>query len=620
MADINDQFDQEKDLSKSFDQESDQKPADLHSSFENEANLTNPNSNNTPAYTKLESAARGALQGAMPFADELAGAYESPKGALKALSGLLGRDVSKDPDVVKYVEARNSERQKNAEARTQNPKSYVGGEVAGGLGTLAIPAGALAKAGKLKALLAPETIAESGLLGGLYGLGGSEAPLEQGDVKGVAKDTGIGTAIGAVLPEAVNAAGAVANKGVQAAKSIPFAGNVVSATEAGLKGKFFGSEEAKRKAAEQLSDTVETQLLDPTSQLRQTIGGGIGTIQDQAAARGTEVNLAQPLQQAQEAAKNVTPGLATEENASITLQNQINRYLKGMNPGEEANVGIGQAQKIKRDLQNLNEQMTPEEAGDIKPIVGQAAGGVKEAIQGAVPELGEANKSYGHVMDALGSLDINPTILNKMRSDPTAATDLRANSTQLLANLKNPNLRGVEVQDKFNNFLDNIRQIPDVGPDLAREMDQKLSESVKDYSLSRKIGVGGLSEASFLTGSMSWLGNLAGYGASKVGQLVTPEAVKMNSGSFYPKVGSIGELEKEHKDTARMSNFMFNQPDNNLIDIGNQVKQIPDLRAIGDSLVNAINNKNEQAKNAAIFTLMQNPQARALLRSYPAGQ
>lgn len=586
----------------------DQTP-DMSSTFDKQADLTEAPKEK---YSKLESAGRGAAQSlTFGLADEMVGAYESPEGALKAMSGILGRDVSDDPAVVAYVKARDKEREKNKEAHKQNPISYTSGEIAGGLGTLAIPGGALAKAGKLRGLIAPATMAESAAVGGLYGAGSSEAELPQGDVGGLAKDVGIGASIGAILPTALSKANeSFIQPGMNAVKNIPVAGSIVSATEAGLKGKFMGSEAAKKQYARNLAETTQNEVLNPTADLRSTIGQGIGTIENQAAARGTEVELPE-LNEAREASENIEPGLATEENASNVLKKQIDRYLKGMENGEQPVYTASRAQKIKKDLQRLNEQLSPEEAGEIKPIVGKAASNVRQSIEGAIPELGEANKAYSNVMDALESLDINPTVLSKMKTEPTAAIDLKTQASNLLSSLEDPKLKGVAVEDKFNNFLDNIKQIPDVGEDLAKQMESKVKNSIKDYSLSKKVGVGGLSEASFLSGSMSWLGNLAGKGVN----MATPSGFVENAGSIATKAAGTALLDKKQRDTAKMSSNLYQKPDEYLKNVATQVSAVPELKAVSDSLVDAIDNKNDAGKNAAIFTLMQNPRARAILKN-----
>lgn len=127
--------------------------------------------------SKIESLARGAAQGAsLGFADEITGALES------AFS-----DKS-------YAKARDESRKEYGKAKADNPLTYGGGELGGGLLTTLVPGLNAAKGAKLAT-----QVGRAALQGGLSGLGSSEADLTEGDVTGAAKDTAIGAGLGAGL-------------------------------------------------------------------------------------------------------------------------------------------------------------------------------------------------------------------------------------------------------------------------------------------------------------------------------------------------------------------------------------------------------------------------------------
>lgn len=114
--------------------------------------------------------ARGGMQGAsLGFGDEATGAAQSL--------------MSNGDKVKAYIQARDKERADNATAQSAHPWAYGAGQVAG---TLVSPLAAVGKG-----------IAGASALGGLIGLGNSNADLTQGDVAGAAKDTAVGAAIGA---------------------------------------------------------------------------------------------------------------------------------------------------------------------------------------------------------------------------------------------------------------------------------------------------------------------------------------------------------------------------------------------------------------------------------------
>lgn len=150
----------------------------------------------------LESAGRGfANAGTFGFADEVAGAASAPKGALKSLAGVFGKDVSKDPDVQNYQMARDQYRSDDDNAYANNKAAYFAGGALPAAAQLLAPAGAAQSIGK--AALA------AGSQGALQGLGGGtdlqgQADLTKGDIGGAAQATGLGAGLGAAVGAGVN--------------------------------------------------------------------------------------------------------------------------------------------------------------------------------------------------------------------------------------------------------------------------------------------------------------------------------------------------------------------------------------------------------------------------------
>lgn len=137
-----------------------------------------------PAWSEGESALAGASQGlTLGYGDELA-------GAAKAGAQAIG-DRSLEGFGEHYRQNRDDARDQLAEAQTQNPKSYLAGQVGG-----ALPLAAVAPAG----------ITGGAAFGALSGLGSSQADLTKGQVGQAVKDTAIGGAVGAAIPAALQSA------------------------------------------------------------------------------------------------------------------------------------------------------------------------------------------------------------------------------------------------------------------------------------------------------------------------------------------------------------------------------------------------------------------------------
>lgn len=162
-----------------------------------------------------ESLARGAAQGAtLGFGDEIQGAIQAA-GQKVLPEALGGGGATKKGFLDLYREARDSARKDDSEAQSANPKTFVGGNLAGGLATLPLaPGGGMAvKGGTMGARLLAAAKA-GGELGAASGFGASGADLTQGDVVGAAKDAVVGGGAGAAaavgLPLVGKAVGKVA--------------------------------------------------------------------------------------------------------------------------------------------------------------------------------------------------------------------------------------------------------------------------------------------------------------------------------------------------------------------------------------------------------------------------
>lgn len=145
---------------------------------------------NRPKVTPAESGVRGALQGVTSnFGDELAAGIETAASKIPGVRSLAqlaqpdGAPRVDDPNVT-YEQRRDFKRGQEAAARTDNPGTYLAGQVAGGVAQAAVPGvGALGRGATAGARLAGATAS-----GALSGLGSSAAT----DVAGMAKDTAIG--------------------------------------------------------------------------------------------------------------------------------------------------------------------------------------------------------------------------------------------------------------------------------------------------------------------------------------------------------------------------------------------------------------------------------------------
>lgn len=141
-----------------------------------------------------ESLGRGAAQGAtFGFGDEIEGAIQA------LIPGVHDRPGDTFAD--RYARWRDSARRTNDAANAANPKTFLGGQIAGGVATSAAPGGLVSKvvgraAPAVGAMARAEQAAQQAIpIGAAYGLGESKAET----VGGLAKDAALGGAGGALV-------------------------------------------------------------------------------------------------------------------------------------------------------------------------------------------------------------------------------------------------------------------------------------------------------------------------------------------------------------------------------------------------------------------------------------
>jgi hypothetical protein len=155
-------------------------------------------------YTKAESMGRGGLQGgSLGFADEGAGVFWGVGDVL------TGKASPKDI-VDRYYFHRNKSREKNVQAQADNPGSYLGGELAGGVGSAFVPGLGVLNAAKGARLA--QVAGRGALSGGLYGAGQAK------ELENVPGEIATQAAIGGVSGPAFQKLGETVVKG---AKAVP---------------------------------------------------------------------------------------------------------------------------------------------------------------------------------------------------------------------------------------------------------------------------------------------------------------------------------------------------------------------------------------------------------------
>jgi hypothetical protein len=555
-------------------------------------------------WSKLQSAGQGALQGSTAgFSDEIGGAEGAlQEKLLNALPGAKTDDKKSIKDL--YKEYRDLNRQRNKQAEEANPKSYLGGNVAGAVGaSLLAPE-----------LLAPKSIAGASALGAAAGLGTSNADLTDPSLQSVgqaAKDTSIGAGLGAV-------GGAIGNKLAAATnpEALETASSKLASSAAGLK---------PSKELTSIYNPVTGQMEKGSNVIK-----GIGST---ALENG---------------ALPFTGGPAAMYDNSLQAIN--NKY-------QQLNPLLAKTQEL------LNPKLSDalEEVGPITTKTPE----VMQDIFDSIPETSQRNsivdtvsEQYSKYEAKLGQADGNLQALNEIKKELTNAS--KALSPQIYnngtakveANLYK-RLGGVvrqHIEDlasaadpgagdqigSINSDIGNLLTYNDSAKKLMDKSTSGLMDSAKTGGTAA-VGflAGGPIGAAITTGAKlavesgtgNPIGRLAKIGAAKgfaqvakvvdtpAGQL-TQQIVQQTPSKILTNPFSQEKIQGKSTGIAKAtqnSSNLYNATDDSLKDVATKFQQTPGLEFYADHLNKAIDTNDQAEKNRAIFLILQNPVARKLV-------
>lgn len=556
-----------------------------------------------------ESAGQGVVQGAtMGFSDELGGAL----GA--GMEKLAGNPDDKSMSDL-YHEYRDLQRRRNKGAEESNPKTYLAGNIAGGVGSgIALPGAASLKG--------------AAALGAATGLGTSEAELGSGDpseLKHGVEDVAIGSGLGL--------AGGVLGKGLSKAVSsaaLRKGGSRLAADVAGISpeaeqaGQWIKSDSGKwiKKASPELPGTGEIALREGAVP---TVGGNSAReVATQQAIDSNYDKLNPLLQKAQQSLDN---------NLDESLNNvgHVGDKLASNHYEFQAKIGdTDQASKIADKLLKENK------------------GNIQKAAQmdGNLEALNAFKRDIQAQADAAGAFGPN--------QNKPAAQYLKSMSGVIrqhiedLANAADPQSQiGSQVKDANNN----ISKLIDFKKGLQKPANQDqtvgILDSAKSYmgpgilsAIGYKIGGPAMAVAAGVAGKgaqMAAESALGGQSIGTTGKILAAKGMMSASKAVDTPLGKIvlkpapvvvdkaitSPFSQEKmqnvnqrlnpSDSTKIAATIYNADDASLKKIANDFKQDASLEHVSNKLDSYIKSKDPQDLNAAVFLMLQNKNARKLL-------
>ncbi len=574
--------------------------------FDPNAPFTTAEAQAVPEGSDLEDIARGIGQGAtVGFGDEIAGAVE-------ATGDVLFKDSKLADWYQQYRKHQQESEAANKASQDRSPWLYGAGDVAGsvGAGILTGGAGLAAGAGNVGLKSALMTGAK---LGALEGLGRSEHNIEQ--PLGLGKDVASSAAVGGVVSGGFNLMKRLGSFGVDKVDDIlgdsPTMAQTKLAFNEGKAGRLLnqGDEATNRIAGEQLTAIkhFSKNFADHDTMLGKELN----------ALRATASKAGMKMEFDAEAKEIATVFKEALEAGSIPLAKSTRNR-----------VGI-QLEKLG------NGSLNPEEAfslhQEIRDIFGKSDAhegllykldtAVKNALY-KIPKYKEAEtvwKKYrSATIENIMNGDVPVELRDRLFSDVSNGREKLAQATdRFLTNVRMPGAPQNKTGKRgLHQLIAGLQDLEVTNPGkLPKGYSQRIGSELKTagdhFALSGhalgyepQTGMKGILTGELLKGGApTWTGrglqlaNTAGNVTRKVKEVI-------GGGSITSPM-------------VKLSKDLYGAPEESLRFVSDKLKSSNSeaLARLGETLERGLNDKNASMTNAALFTLMQNPQARSLFHS-----
>lgn len=579
---------------------------------------------------------KGLQQGAtLEGADEIGGGMQSAMNAIMSMGhniapNLVGASPTQVSMALKkmgitgdvgpvgsqfYRKAQEENQKEDEEAAIRSPYAHGAGELTGGIGSAVASAGILPE---LKAAKDAGKLARAGTsalnaapIGAGFGLLGSKGHLVAAtpeEQKQVLKDTAVGTATASAL-------GFGAKLGGDLIASTDTGKRLAGYFKLGAEGKDLGDDAARLGTLENpaaLGDTVsmhDTQaankVLDGLNTMDDHLGQEVGNVVAQATQKGIKV---QPTSQINKYITELEPMIGNSE-FTDTMQKLS---TEGLNPAElqqfrnqladygrkiysKDQVAASKVFDTTKELTNMLRQNVPEYS--------TAANRLNEFRQ-LLPEtiLSKDNPIDVTNLRVSGTRNVDTKLLNNVKSmirgmyNPSNAK-AQGSYTNLLQGLQkleqNEQLRKAEAEaagKPFKTVFDTLGMQPQDIEAFFKEAGGK-SKLIQNYT--------GLSDVdlSSLAKPFKTIGKAADFVANKVGVV-------------YGKTGSAAQ-----NPVLNVGKKLYAASDDSLRELSKKLDGLPGQKNVGLALNKALDKKDTIAKNAVLFSIMQNPNLRSVVES-----
>ena len=593
----------------------------------------------------LSDTTRGVAQGVT------AGLSDEAIGALKASLPASDEDKGKDWTTL-YRKYQQIEQDKNAAAKQRSPILYGTGEIGGMIAPALMTAGATAPlqaAEKLTAgVLAKKAAAGAGvglIQGGI--MGGTES--EKGKLIGatpeeqqtLGADVVGGAATGLIAGGLLHPLTAVAGAGFNAVKNkigdkvenyisdSPFWSQAKKSLELGENGTNIYSEQAAQGPIGETSglihqDTNATKdLVDRIYNVDTKLGQKVGESIDNATDQGVTVDLTQPMLDSINRAKDL---LETNQQlmANPKAQKLYDTIFKMSDNGDfdTATLTPKEVQSLRQDVVDFSDSVKLQNP-DIAALGYQFQSQIGDLLKETVPDYKVAAERFEQfrrlvpetLISGATPVDISGVKLGSLKNDEAK---LFSSAKNMIQGARMPGTGPGTAKETFKNLINGVDEFENSeaarvksGAIPANEALPKLVDDTDEsQALSMQKMIKDRADNSALL-QQAWRVNPQESATTSV------------KGSMFGR-GSIMNLANKYglyKDTltkpiaapVKLTQKIYNASEDELRGMAQKMSEVPGLQSVGKTLMQGLDNKDNAGVNAAIFSIMQNPQARILI-------
>lgn len=569
---------------------------------------------------QVEAAARGGAQGlSANFEPRIVGGLQAIKHKVmdpgtQNLSDLYNK--------YKQIQEQQNEASKNA-----YPKTYLGGQFAGGAAQMAIPGLDIAGPGIIA------TGAKTAALGGLSGLGATE------DITANPGQTAVNVAIPAVVGGVLGAGGKALSNLRNAPKASQLANDVKESFEQGRAGQDLTTPDAAKEASKSMLG-LGKDIQGSLDSNGNRIGKDIKTAYE--GAENNNIDLREPIKDKMAPILDDLHELKanqTDPQRAQDVQKIIDNIMQGVESPETEGTSANVARELRDTLSSRSRLAKSPLAPDTFPALTNqstgAAQGVGEALNEGVPGLAPANAQYAANASAEELLKTVSPLFER------ESVQNQQQIAQIIANAEGKGLKSATAEDFIQKIKDYAQESGN--PDLVDIIENKAPDIAKRFDLTQKMQKEtlGWNPLKLAKPTVLSLANKAGNtpvvgptieGVTKAVtspfQEATTQAVgRVVPGKFiqnmedqrrniqtplkYPDQGS--NTNPNETKPLQLSKDLYSANPAQLKDVATSLAQDPTLKSLSASLNQALENNDTMRKNTTLFALLQNPRARQLI-------